>query len=162
MVRENPRWGAVRVVGELKSLGIDVSASSVRNYLRQALRGPPSTTWRTFLRLHSREIWACDFFTIPTLRFQSLYVFVMLSHDRRRIVHFNVTAHPIAPWVWRQIIEATPWGPARGSSSRDRDRSYGRDFVERAAGIGIRTVLTPIRAPKANALAERVIGTIRT
>jgi len=137
------------------------TASTVRNYRRLGLRRPPSPTWRTFLRLHSREIWACDFFTVPTLRFQSLYVFVMLSHDRRRIVHFNVTAHPIAPWVWRQIIQATPWGTAPKYLIRDRDTSYGRDFVHRAAGIGIQTILTPVRAPKANALAERVIGTIR-
>ncbi len=89
------------------------------------------------------------------------YVFVLLSHDRRRIVHWNVTAHPTASWVWRQVIQATPWNAIPRFLIRDRDRSYGRDFVRRAAAIGIDTVLTPIQAPQANALTERVIGTIR-
>jgi transposase InsO family protein len=161
MARENPRWGAVRIVGELRALGIDVSASTVRTYRRQALRRPPSPSWRTFLRLHAPHIWAADFFTVQTLTFRTLYVFVLLSHDRRRIVHWNVTAHPTAPWVWRQILQATPWGTSPRFLIRDRDRSYGADFVARAAGIGIEAVLTPIHAPQANALAERVIGTIR-
>ena len=122
---------------------------------------PPSASWRTFLRLHAPHIWAADFFTVQTLTFRTLYVFVLLSHDRRRIVHWNVTAHPTAPWVWRQIVQATPWGTSPRFLIRDRDRSYGADFVARAAGIGIEAVLTPIHAPQANALAERVIGTIR-
>ncbi len=161
MAQENPRWGAIRIVGELRALGIDVGASTVRSYRRQALRRPPSPSWRMFLRLHAPEIWAADFFTVQTLTFRTLYVFVLLSHDRRRIVHWNVTAHPTAAWVWRQIIQATPWNAIPRSLIRDRDRSYGRDFVRRAAAIGIDTVLTPIQAPQANALAERVIGTIR-
>ena len=161
MAQENPAWGAVRIVGELRALGIEVSASSVRTYRRQALRRPPSPSWRTFLRLHAPQIWAADFFTVQTLTFRTLYVFVLLGHERRRIEHWNVTAHPSAPWVWRQIIEATPWGSAPRFLIRDRDRSYGGDFVRRARAIGIETVLTPIQAPKANALAERVIGTIR-
>jgi putative transposase len=85
----------------------------------------------------------------------------VLGHERRRIVHWNVTAHPRAPWVWQQIIEATPWGSAPPFLIRDRDRSYGGDFVRRARAIGIETVPTPIRAPQASALAELVIGTIR-
>ena len=161
MARENRTWGAVRIVGELRALGIDVSASTVRLYRRQALRRPPSPNWRTFLRLHAPQIWAADFFTVHTLTFRTLYVFVLLSHDRRRIVHWNVTAHPTAPWVWRQIVQATPWGTSPRFLIRDRDRSYGTDFVDRAARIGIETVLTPIHAPQANALVERVIGTIR-
>ena len=85
----------------------------------------------------------------------------LISHDRRRIVHWNVTAHPTAPWVWRQIVAATPWNRHPRFLIRDRDRSYGGDFVTKAAAIGIATILTPVRAPKANAIAERVIGTIR-
>ena len=161
MARENRTWGAVRLVGELRALGIEVSASTVRAYRRQALRRPPSPSWRTFLRLHARQIWAADFFTVQTLTFRTLYVFVLLDHERRRIVHWKVTAHPNAEWVWRQIIEATPWGSAPRFLIRDRDRNYGGDFVRRARAIGIETVLSPVHAPQANALAERVIGTIR-
>ena len=161
LARENRTWGAVRIMGELRALGIEVSASTVRTYRRQALRRPPSPRWRAFLRLHAPQIWAADFFTVQTLTFRTLYVFVVLGHGRRRIVHWNVTAYPNAEWVWRQIIEATPWGSRPRFLIRDRDRSYGGDFVRRAGAIGIETVLTPIQAPKANALAERVIGTIR-
>ena len=123
MARENRTWGAVRVVGELCALGIEVSASTVRVYRRQALRRPPSPNWRTFLRLHAPHIWAADFFTVQTLSFRTLYVFVLLGHQRRQIVHWNVTAHPTAPWVWRQIIEGTPWGTTPRFLIRDRDRT---------------------------------------
>ena len=82
-------------------------------------------------------------------------------HGRRRIRHWNVTEHPIAPWIWRQMIEATAWGQQPGFLIRDRDRSYGGDFIARARRIGIETILTPVRAPNANAIAERVIGTLR-
>ncbi len=157
---ENPRWGHQRIVGELRALGIAVSLSTVRRYRRT--RGhPPSPTWRTFLRLHAPEIWAADFFTVQTLTFKTVYVFFLISHDRRRIVHWNVTAHPTAPWVWRQIIAATPWNRHPRFLIRDRDRSYGGDFIGKAAGLGIQTVLTPIHAPKANAIAERVVRTFR-
>ena len=161
MTRENRTWGAIRIVGELRALGIEVSASTVRVYRRQALRRPPSPNWRTFLHLHAPHIWAADFVTVQTLTFRTLYVFVLLGHQRRQIVHWNVTAHPTAAWVWQQIIEATPWGATPRFLIRDRDRNYGGDFLRRARTIGIETVLTPVHAPQANALAERVIGTIR-
>ena len=158
---EHPRWGAVRIVGELRALGCDVSARTVSRYRQQALRRPPSQSWRTFLRNHASSIWAADLFTVQTLTFRTLYVFVVIDHGRRRIRHWNVTEHPIAPWIWRQMIEATAWGQQRGFLIRDRDRSYGGDFIARARRIGIETILTPVRAPNANAIAERVIGTLR-
>ena len=158
---ENPRWGAVRIVGELRALGFDVSARTVSRYRQQALRGPPSQLWRTFLRNHASSIWAADLFTVQTLTFRTLYVFVVIDHGRRRIRHWNVTEHPIAPWIWRQMIEATAWGQQPGFLIRDRDRSYGGDFIARAPRIGIETILTPVRAPNANAIAERVLGTLR-
>lgn len=161
MAHENPRWGAVRIVGALQACGIAVSASTVRVDRRQALRHPPSPHWRTFLRLHRPEIWASDFFTLQTWTFRTLYVFVVISHERRRIEHWNVTGHPRAPWVWRQVIAATAWGRTPRFWLRDRDTSYGGDFVTRAANIGIRTVLPPVRAPQANSIAERVMGTLR-
>ena len=158
---EHPRWGAVRIVGELRALGFEVSARTVSRYRRQALRRPPSQSWRTFLRNHASSIWAADLFTVQTLAFRTLYVLIVIDHDRRRIRHWNVTEHPIAPWIWQQMIEATAWGQQPGFLIRDRDRSYGGDFIARARRIGIETILTPLRVPNANAIAERVIGTLR-
>jgi putative transposase len=161
LARENPRWGAVRIVGELRALGFEVSARTVRRYRRRALRRPPSQSWRAFLRNHISEIWAADLFTVQTLTFHTLYVFVVIDHERRRIRHWNVTEHPNATWIWRQVIAATPWGERPRFLIRDRDISYGGAFLARARGIGIETVLTPVGAPNANAVAERVIGTLR-
>ncbi len=122
----------------------------------------PLRTWRTFLANHAPHIWAVDLFTVQTLSLGTLYVIVFIGHGRRRIVHFNVTRHPTAEWVWRQLLEATPWGLQPRHLIRDRDRCYGTDFIAKAARIGIRTVLSPVHAPNANAVAERVIGTLRS
>ena len=146
---------------ELRALGFEVSARTVSRYRRQALRRPPSQSWRTFLRNHASNIWAADLCTVQTLTFRTLSVFVVIDHGRRRIRHWNVTEHPIAPWIWRQMIEATVWGERPQFLIRDRDRSYGEHFIARARRIGIETILTPVRAPNANAIAERVIGTLR-
>ena len=159
LAAENPTWGVRRIAAELAVLGHPVSPTTVYRYRR--IRPAPSPTWRTFLRLHAPEIWAADFFSVQTLTLRTFYVFFVISHDRRRILHWNVTAHPTAPWVWRQIIAATPWNTAPRFLIRDRDRNYGGHFVPKAAALGIETILTPVRAPKANAIAERVIGTIR-
>ena len=161
LARENPRWGAPRLVGELQTLGYDVSVRTVRRYRHAARRRPPSQRWRTFLRNHAPHIWATDLFTVQTVTLRTLYVQVVISHDRRRIEHWNVTRHPTAPWIWQQLLEATGWGRQPRFLIRDRDRCFGGDFVARAAGIGITTILTPVRAPNANAIAERVIGTLR-
>ncbi len=160
MTAENPRWGHMRVRGELRKLGISVSLQTVRRY-RKDLPRDPSSSWRTFLENHRPSIWAADFFTVHTLSFQTLYVFFVIGHDRRTVMHVNVTRHPQASWVWRQLINATPWGRALRFLIRDRDRLYGGDFVARAKRIGIRTVLTPIATPQANAVAERLVGTFR-
>ncbi len=161
LTRENPRWGSMRIVGELRKLGYHVSSRTVGRYRRAMRRRPPSQSWRTFLRNHAPHIWAADFFTVQTVTLKTLYVFLFISHDRRRLVHLNVTAHPRAEWVWRQLIEATPWGQQPKYLLRDRDCCYGRSFNPRAAGLGIEAILTPIQAPKANAIVERVIGTLR-
>jgi len=147
-----------RIAVELAVLDHSVSAATVQRYRRDR---PPSFSWRTFLQLHAPDIWAADFFTVQTLTFQTFYVFFVIGHDRRRILHWNVTWYPSAPWVWRQILAATPWNQHPRFLIRDRDRTYGADFLTKASAIGITTVLTPVRAPKANAIAERVIGTIR-
>jgi transposase InsO family protein len=160
MCRDNPLWGAERIRGELLKLGIAVSNRSIRRYRRPA-RPPPSQTWRAFLRNHAPAIWAADFFAVQTLTFKTLYVLLLITHDRRELVHLGVTAHPAAAWVWRQLIAATPWGRQPRYLVRDRDSIYGGDFVRRARGLGIETLLTPIRAPRANAIAERVVRTLR-
>jgi putative transposase len=161
LVRENPRWGAVRIVGELRALGFEVSPRTVRRYRDEVRRRPPSQSWRTFLRNHAPQIWAVDLFTVQTITMRTLYAVVFISHGRRRIEHVNVTQHPAAAWLWRQLIEATPFGRQPRFLIRDRDRSFGGDWSVKAERLGIQTVLTPVRAPNANAVAERVIGTIR-
>ena len=160
MTRENPRWGHMRVLGELRKLGFYVSLQTVRRYRKDVPRDPWSN-WRTFLANHRPEMWASDFFTVHTLWFQTLDVFFFIAHDRRTVMHVNVTGHPTADWVWRQLINATPWGTGPRYLIRDRDRSYGGDFVPRARRMGIKTVLTPIATPQANGIAERLIGTLR-
>ena len=161
MARENPTWGATEIVGALQLLEISVSRTTVRRYRREAFRRSPSPRGRTFLRLHAPHIWATDLFTVQTLTFRTFYVLLVVSHDRRRIEHGNVTRHPTAVWIWRQILEATSWGKRPRYLIRDRDASDGRDFVARAARLGIQTIITPVRAPQANAIAERCIGTVR-
>ena len=100
-------------------------------------------------------------FTVQTLAFKTLYVLLFIAHGRRELVHVNVTASPTAAWVWRQVVEATPWGQRPRYLLRDRDSSYGGDFVPRARRLGIRTLLSPVRAPRANAVAERIVRTLR-
>ncbi len=161
MARENPLWGAQRVRGELLGLGYCVGRETVRRYMHLARRRPPSQTWRTFLNNHAGEIWACDFFTVPTLSLHTRYVFFFIEHGRRKLIHVSVTAHPTADWVWRQLLEATPWGKHPRFLIRDRDACFGKAFVARARAIGIEAVLTPFRCPKANGIAERMVGTFR-
>jgi putative transposase len=161
MARDNPGWGAERIRGELLKLAIAVSKASVQRYRRRGPARPPSQTWRTFLTNHRPDIWAVDLLTVQTLTFRTVYVLVFVSHARRELVHLNVTASPTAAWVWRQLIAATPWGRAPRYLLRDRDAVYGRDVVQRTRGLGIETLLTPIRAPRANAVAERLVGTLR-
>jgi transposase InsO family protein len=161
MSRENPLWGTERIRGELLKLGIVVSNRSIRRYRWRGSGRPSSQTWRTFLHNHGYHLWAADLFTVPTLTFKTLYVLVFIAHGRRELVHVNVTANPTAAWVWRQLIEATPWGQKPRHLLRDRDAVYGRDFRQRARRIGIDAIATPVRSPRANAIAERVIGTLR-
>ena len=159
--RENPMWGAERIRGELLKLGIAVSNRSIRRHRWRGRPRPPSQSWRTFLANHRPQIWAADLFTVQTLAFKTLYVLLFIAHGRRELVHVNVTAHPTAAWVWRQLIEVTPWGRQPRYLLRDRDAVYGGDFRSRARRVGIESLLTPIRAPRANAIAERVVGTLR-
>ena len=160
MSRENPLWGAPKIHGELLKLGIEIGETSVSKYMVRRRR-PPSQTWRTFLENHVKSMVSVDFFTVPTIRFQILYVFLVLAHERRRIVHFAVTAHPTAEWTAQQMREAFPWESAPRYLLRDRDRIFGKDFVDQVKAMGIKQVLSAPRSPWQRAYIERVIGTIR-
>jgi transposase InsO family protein len=138
-----------------------VSNRSIRRYRWRGPGRSPTQTWRTFLRNHAHHLLAADPLSVPTLSFRSLYVLVFIAHGRRELVHVNVTANPTAAWVWRQLIEAAPRGQKPRHLLRDRDAVYGRHFRKRAQRIGIAAIASPIHAPKANAIAERVIGTLR-
>ncbi len=158
LAQENPLWGAERIRGELLKLGIAVSNRSVRRYRQAGPTRPPSQTWRTFLTNHAHAIWAADLCVVQTLTVKTRYVLLFIRHGRRELVHVAVTAHPAAAWVWRQLVEATPWGRRPRYLIRDRDRVNGGAFCDWAKTLGIDTVLTPVRA---NVVAERVIGTLR-
>ena len=160
MSRDNPLWGAPRVHGELLKLGIDIGETSVGKYMVRRRR-PPSQTWRTFLENHLTTMVSVDFFTVPTLRFQVLYVFLVLAHDRRRIVHFNVTAHPTAEWTAQQLREAFSFDQVPRYVLRDRDGIFGREFRKDVKAMGIKEVLSAPRSPWQRAYVERVIGTLR-
>jgi transposase InsO family protein len=156
----NPRWGAPRIHAELLKLGIEITEPTVVKYMVRH-RKPPSQTRRTFLDNHVRNMVSVDFFTVPTIRFQVLYVFLVLAHERRRIVHFAVTAHPTAEWTAQQMREAFPWDSAPRYRLRDRDEIFGQDFVKQVKAMGIKQVLSAPHSPWQRAYVERVIGTIR-
>jgi len=160
MCRENPTWGAPRMQSELHLLGYDVAESTVAKYMRR--RGkPPSQTWRTFLENHVEDIAAVDFFTVPTATFRVLYCFVVLCHERRRVVHLGVTANPTAAWTAQQVIEAFPYDEAPRFLIRDRDSIYGEFFKRRVKGMGIEEVVIAPQSPWQNPYVERLIGSIR-
>jgi putative transposase len=160
MATANPLWGAPRIHGELRTLGVDVSERTVSRLLKRCPR-PPSQTWRTFLRNHLPSAASMDFFTVPTLTGRVLFVVVVLSHHRRRLLHFNTTAHPTAEWSAQQVVDAFPDDTAPRWIHRDRDRIYGAAFQRRVAGMGIAEVLSAPASPWQNPYVERVIGSIR-
>jgi transposase InsO family protein len=149
-----------RIHGELGKLGIDISERTVSRLVRRRRR-PPSQTWRTFLTNHAAILMSIDFFTVSTLTGRVLFVFVVLAHQRRRIVHFNITEHPTATWAAQQIIEACPDDTAPRWLLRDRDAIYGDAFRRRVAGMGIGEVVSSPASPWQNPYAERLIGSLR-
>ena len=160
MSRENPLGGAPRIHGELLKLGIKVSEATVSKYMSHPPK-PPSQTWRTFLRNHTNCMASMDFFVLPTATLRLLFVFIVSHHERRRIVHFGVTAQPTAAWVAQQITEAFPWDTAPRYVIRDRDSVYGAVTRARLKVMDIEEVVTAPRSPWQNPFAERVIGSIR-
>jgi putative transposase len=160
MQRENVTWGAPRIHGELLKLGYELCEATVSKVMSR-YRKPPSQSLRTFLCNHHEELVAIDFFTVPTVSFKILYVFVVMEHSRRRVVHWNVTAHPTSRWTAQQIIEAFPFATAPKYLIRDGDGIYGAAVSRRIESLGISEQVTTPASPWENAYAERVIGSIR-
>src|SRR5262249_25100733 len=144
----------------LHKIGIDVAKATVEKY-RPRTRRPSSPTWKAFLNNHVQDLVACDFFTVPTVTFRVLFVFVILAHHRRRIVHFHVTEHLTAQWTAQQMVEAFPWDEAPRYLLRDRDSIYGNCFQQRMKTMGIEEVKIAPQSPWQNPYAERLIGSIR-
>jgi putative transposase len=141
MAEANPLWGAPRLHGELLKLGIEVSERTVSRLMPKR-RKPPSQTWRAFLNNHVMDLVSMDFFTVPTATFRVIFVLVVLGHQRRRVIHFNVTQHPTAWWTGQQMVEAFPEDTAPRYLIRDRDQTYGECFRNRLRDLGITEVLT--------------------
>ena len=160
LAEANLGWGAPRIHGELLKLGIEISERTISRLMPKRSTAP-SQTWRTFLDNHLRDLMSIDFFTVPTARLRVLFVFIVLSHERRRLIHFNITEHPTAAWTAQQMIEAFPEDKTPRYLVRDRDGIYGEYFQNRVQGMGIQEVRTAPRSPWQNPYAERVIGSIR-
>jgi putative transposase len=165
MAVENRRWGSKRIRGELLKLGIRVNRGTIRHYMWQARRKLPpqhhGQSWATFLANHASEIWACDFVQTYDLFFRTVFLFFIIEHGSRRVVHVGVTRRPTDVWAAQQVREATPFGEGPRFFICDNDDKYGPRFEHAVKGAGIELIHTPPYAPKANALCERFIGSIR-
>jgi putative transposase len=162
MVAENPTWGAPRIHGELKMLGFDVSERTVLRWMRRAPRNPePAKRWATFLSNHREAIAAMDFFTVPTLTFDVLNCFFVIAHNRRRILHCNVTRHPSAAWVIQQLRETFPYDSAPRFLIFDRGSNFNEEVIDTIQSFGIQPKRTSFRSPWQNGVAERWVGACR-
>ncbi len=162
MVSENPTWGAPRIHGELRMLGFCVSERTVSRWMRRAPRDPePAKRWLAFLRNHREAIAAMDFFTVPTVTFNLLYCFFMISHDRRRILHFNITRHPTSSWIVQQLREAFPYQSTPRFLLFDHDQKYGLEVPVAIRSMNMAGVQTSIKSPWQNGVAERWVGSCR-
>jgi putative transposase len=167
MACENPTWGQERIANELwLKLGLRVSPRTVRKYMPTRVdRGPgrrmPSQRWRTFVRNHAHAMVACDFCVVITATFRILYVFVVIEHTSRRLLHVNVTAHPTAPWTLQQLRDAIPPDHTYRFLIHDRDAIFSQQLDQGVQNLGLRVLKTPVRSPQANALCERLLGTLR-
>ena len=162
LAAENPLWGAERIRGELGKLGIRVAKRTIQTYLPSPrARRPRGQTWATFLRNHAHETWACDFLPVTDLLFRPLFAFFVVELATRRVVHVGATRHPTDAWVAQQLREATPFDQRPKYLIRDNDGKFGAAFARVAATSGITILRTPIRAPRANAVCERFLGSVR-
>ena len=161
MAKANLLWGAPRIHGELLKLGFEICERTVSNLMPHRNTKPPSQTWRTFLQNHMTNMVSIDFFMIPTANFRILFMLVILSHNRRQVVHFNVTSNPTAIWTTQQMVEAFPWDTAPKYLLRDRDSIYGAYCRKRLKYMGITEVIIAPRSPWQNPFVERLIRSIR-
>jgi putative transposase len=164
MATENPLWGEERIANELRlKLGLRVSPRTVRKYMPRRPPGSPrgDQRWSTFLRNHARAIVACDFFIAVTATFRMLYVFVVIEHGASRLLHLNVTSHPTAAWTLQQLREALGYEDRNRYLIHDRDSIFAKSLDESIERLGLKVLKSPLRSPKANAICERAIGTIR-
>jgi putative transposase len=162
MARENRLWGAERIRGELLKWNIQVAKRTIQKYMQAARSKPPSgQSWSTFLQTHGKDIWACDFVPVVTLFFKTLHAFVMVHHESRRVVHVGVTDHPTDEWITQQIRDATPFEEKPTYLICDNDKKYGPLFERVAQASGIEVIHTPYEAPRANAICERFVGSLR-
>jgi transposase InsO family protein len=160
MSLQNPLWGAPRLHGELVKVGYEIAQSTVAKYMARG-RGGGGQNWKAFLRNHAGEIASIDMLTVPTIAFDVLYAFVVLGHGRRKILHVEVTDHPTAAWLSRQIVEAFPWDSAPAFLLRDNDGAYGHIFRRKLMALSICDKPTTPHSPWQNGHVERVIGSIR-
>jgi len=162
MVAENSTWGAPRIHGELLMLGFNISERTTSRWMRRAPRDPePAKRWLAFLRNHREAIAAMDFFTVPTITFGVLYCFFVINHDRRRIVHFNITKHPTSLWVVQQLREAFPFESTPGFLIFDRDAKYGLEVPVAVRSLKMSPVRTSFESPWQNGVAERWVESCR-
>ena len=162
MVAENRTWGAPRIHGELKMLGFDLSERTVLRWMRRAPRKPePAKRWAEFLNNHREAIAAMDFFTVPTLTFGVLHCFFVIAHDRRRILHFNVTMHPSSTWISQQLRETFPYDEVPTYLLLDRAANFNEEVVSTIKSFGIQSKRTSFRSPWQNGVAERWVGNCR-
>ena len=163
MARENPSWGAPRIHGELLKVGVDISERTVSRYLKRRLPRPgdAAKNWLAFLSNHREAIAAIDFFTVPTVTFRLLYCFFAIDHGRRRVLHFNVTAHPTAEWVVQQLRETFSDSDRHRYVILDRDSKFSAEVIGFLHSSGIKPVRTSVRSPWQNGVAERWVGSAR-
>ena len=148
----NPTWGSPQIVLELRKLGIDVAKSTVEHYQPKEDR-PTTPGWKAFLKLHAHEFASMDFFIVPTAGLKVLFVLVILGHERRRVLHFNVTDHPTAEWTAQQLVEAFPFDTAPRYLLRDRDAIYGEKVHRKLRAMYVQEIATASASPWQNAYA---------
>lgn len=161
LTNENPLWGVPRIHGELKKLGIHISQSTVHRYIPKRNGRTTGQRWNTFLKNHSKEIISIDFLTVPTVNFKLIHVLVVIDHQRRKIIHLNVTKHPTAEWTLQQIRNMLFHVDAPKYLIRDRDARYGSTFSNGVSNLGIKQIVTSYRSPWQNGYVEPVIGSIK-
>jgi len=163
MRKDNPLWGAEKILDELTLLGYDLCLTTIKNYLKYFGKRdkPPTGTWMTFLKNHLCCTAAIDFFVVPTISFRLLYAFIVLSHERRKIIHFNVSYSPNQDWLIQQLREAFPYNERPKYLIHDGDGIYGSKFRTIVVDFGIDALKTSYKSPWQNPYCERIIGSIR-